>query len=239
MAAEVGFLHGLRLEWMNKAMELSLEEKDINHLQQALNGYLAGMMKSEITRRKARSMLMDIWIRPQSTKPNLGDLRKHIHFAVQSATSTELCAMQYALLLASYPIFLDACSFIGKVTSIQDSFTTEWLNSRLYEKWGERQMINRAAQYILQTLKDFDIIRSTGIGKHEIKVRPCDNSEVIRVLVMAVLGTKHSYVDLSDITKSPELFPFSFMLSVEVLQSSPEFSLHMFGGKMTVALQGT
>ena len=59
----------------------------------------------------------------------------------------------------SLPSFSDICSFIGKITAIQETFTTAWLKQKLSDYWGERPTLIHSIDKILQTLKYFGVIK--------------------------------------------------------------------------------
>jgi hypothetical protein len=68
------------------------------------------------------------------------------------------------MMLLKYPVFVDMCGLIGKLTLIQDTFSTAWLKDKLFEEWGERTTILHSSHKILQTLKYLGAIENQAIG---------------------------------------------------------------------------
>ncbi|OQA15944.1 MAG: hypothetical protein BWY62_00386 [Firmicutes bacterium ADurb.Bin356] len=139
------------------------------------------------------------------------------------------------MLLVTYPIFADCCSLIGKLSNIQDTFTTSWLKDRLYEIWGERSTLYYSIGRILQTLKYLAVIEPIKPGVYKIKQRKLVSPEAIEVLLMAILLLKEkAYYGIPELTCLPKLFPFVFDVSYEWLHNSDVFKLASFGGKIVL-----
>ena len=234
MAATVGFLRAIKLAWMNKTIELVLENKEAAQIREELNEYLAFEIKSQTTLRKTREILMNAWVYQSDT---LDAVRKAALTAYSTSIENRI-SLQYCVLLLAYPVVADVCGFIGKLSTIQETFTTAWLKEKMYEAWGERETIADSLKYILQTLKDFGVISSPKTGTHMITVRNIESMQAINVLLMTILHLNgKTYREIADLTNVSYMFPFRYSVSLEWLHNSTDYVLNNYGGKMTLALK--
>ena len=233
MAKMVGLSRPIKLEWLNKTVELLLEGKDEQQIKNELNEYLSFEIKSPTNLRKTREILVSIWV---TTPHELLFIRQQ---AIE-AYKTEKCrlAAHWSMLLVTYPVFCDICSLIGKLSNIQDTFTTSWLKDRLYEVWGERPTLFYSVDKILQTLKFIGAIETVKAGECKIKSQEITSEKVMQALLSALLHLKEkAYYDISELSCQPKLFPFVFDVSYEWLHNSNAFKLGTFGGKVVLTTE--
>ncbi|ALX09378.1 hypothetical protein M972_112467 [Acetivibrio thermocellus AD2] len=119
MAKMIGLSRSIRLEWLNKTAELVLEGKDYTQIKDELNEYLSFEIKSPTNIRKTREILTNIWVKIPDA---LSTLKRQALEAYKDDKSNKL-ALHWSMMLVAYPVFCDVCALIGKLTSIQDTFT--------------------------------------------------------------------------------------------------------------------
>ena len=149
MAKMVGLSRSIKLEWLNKIADLVVEGKSEQEIKNELNEYLSFEIKSPTNLRKTREILMYIWLK---SGDEYRELRSKALEVYKLERSNKL-AIHWCLMIAAYPVFADVCSLLGKLTNIQDTFTTSWLKEKLFEVWGERSTLLHSSDKILQTLK--------------------------------------------------------------------------------------
>lgn len=234
MAKMVGLSRPIKLEWLNKTVELLLEGMDESHIKDELNEYLSFEIKSPINVRKTREILMAIWVK---TPDELISLKRSAYEAYKNKNEDRLAA-HWGMMLITYPVFSDVCSLIGKLTNIQDTFTASWLKDRLYEVWGERTTLLYSIDKIIQTLKFIGAIESVKPGVYKIKKHEVASEKSIEVLLMVMLLLKEkAYYEISELSYVPKLFPFVFDVSYEWLHNSAVFKLNNFGGKVVLTAE--
>jgi len=232
MAATVGFLSAVKLTWMNRTAELVLEGKNPEEIRKELNEYLAFEIKSATRLRKTRDILMHTWV---TSSDELAEIRKAA-LEAYNRTSSNRCALHYCMLMSAYPVIADVCGLIGKLSTIQDEFTTAWLKENMYGAWGERETIAGSLKYILQSLRDFGVIVRQKRGTHRINTQHAESEDVVNVILMTILHLKErAYCEVSELSNSSQMFPFNYAVSLEWLHNSPQYVLNNYGGKMTVA----
>ncbi|MCL5779819.1 MAG: hypothetical protein M1119_02525 [Firmicutes bacterium] len=233
MAKMIGLSRPIKLEWLNKTVELVLEGKDETQIKDELNEYLSFEIKSAINLRKTREILMTIWVR---TPEELSTLKQLALEAYKDEKSNKL-ALHWSMMLVAYPVFCDVCALIGKLTNIQDTFTTSWLKEKLFEMWGERTTLFHSSDKILQTLKLIGAIENEKVGVYRIKKYPVTDSKTIQVLLLAILSLKEkAYYEVVELSSVPQTFPFEYSVSYEWLHDSDLFTLSNFGGKIMLTV---
>lgn len=231
MTAAVGFLRAIKLAWLNKTVELVLEDKSTEQIRNDLDEYLSYEIKSATTLRKTREILMNTWV---AGKTYTSEIRQAALNAYKSENSNRV-ALHYCMLILAYPVVADICGLIGKLSTIQDTFTTTWLKEKIYEVWGERVTVANSLKYILQSLKDFCVIESNKTGTHHISRSVISDSDTIRVILMTVLRLNgKAYYEITELSRVPQMFPFEYCVSFECLHNSPDYTLNNFGGKMVL-----
>ena len=227
----VGLSRSIKLEWLNKVADLVVEGKSEQEIKNELNEYLSFEIKSPTNLRKTREILMYIWIKS-------GDEYKELRskaLEVYKLERSNKLAIHWCLMIAAYPVFADVCSLLGKLTNIQDTFTTSWIKEKLFEVWGERSTLLHSSDKILQTLKYIGAIENLKVGTYQTKKYLINDSETITLLIMTTLLTNEkAYFEVAELPNTPQMFPFEFVVSHEWLHNSNCFSLNNFGGKVVL-----
>ena len=149
MAKMVGLSRGLKQEWLDKTVHFILEGKSEGVIKDELNEYLSYEITSPTNIRKTRELLMNIWVYPYETND---EIRKDA-LSIYTSCKDSSMPLHWCMMLLKYQVFVDMCGLIGKLTLIQDAFSTAWLKDKLFEEWGERTTILHSSDKILQTLK--------------------------------------------------------------------------------------
>ncbi len=231
MAKMVGLSRSIKLEWLNKAADLVVEGKSEQEIKDELNVYLSFEIKSPTVLRKSREILLNVWVKSEAEFP---ELRAKALEAYKNDKSNKI-AIHWCLMIAVYPVFADVCSLLGKLTNIQDTFTTAWLKEKLFEVWGERATLLHSSNKILQTLKYIGAIENIKVGTYKTKKYVINDSETITLLIMTILlANEKAYFEVAELPTIPQMFPFEFEVSHDLLHNSDYFSLNNFGGKVVL-----
>lgn len=232
MSRIVGLSRAIKLEWLDKTVELVIQGDDEGTIKEKLNEYLAFEINSAVNLRKTREILLNVWVRTVVTEPAIH--RKAVE-AYRNDSNNKL-ALHWAMLLLAYPVFADVVGLIGKISNLQDTFTTAWLKEKLYEQWGERTTLIYVCEKILQTLKYFGVIESVKAGAHCIKQSKVSNEHVISILIMSLLALERkAYFEIPKLSHNPLYFPFEFSVSMEWLHHAPDFTLENIRGKTVLS----
>ena len=231
MAKMVGLSRSIKLEWLNKTVELIKEGKTETEIKEALNEYLSFEITSPTNLRKTREILLAIWVRTPGEYNNI----KNLALEIYENENVNRLVIHWCMILVTYPIFCDVCALIGKLADIQDTFTTAWLKQKLVDLWGERTTLLHSSDKILQTIKFMGAIENEKTGLY--KITSCDvmddATRNLIVLTIIALNSK-AYYEISELSQVPQMFPFNYSVSCELLHGSDLFTLNNFGGKVVV-----
>ncbi|OHW63398.1 hypothetical protein EUAN_02620 [Andreesenia angusta] len=231
MAKMIGMSRGIKLEWLDKTVDLIIEGKNEEDIKSELNEYLSFEIKSATNLRKSREILMNIWVRTAD------DVEEIKEFAI------ELCKREcssrrvahWCMMLITYPVFSDVCSLIGKITDMQEKFKTGWLKQKLFDFWGESSTLLHSTDKILQTLKQFGAIESLEKGEYKAKTYEVKSEAEESLIAMTIIALNDkAYYEVSELSSIPQMFPFRYSISHEMLHNSELFALNNFGGKVVV-----
>jgi hypothetical protein len=228
----VGLFRAIKQDWLNKTAELVIQGYSDADIKSILDEYLSFEIGSAINRGKTRELLMNIWARPESTSPL-------VHAKAIEAYKSERSdktALGWALFVLAHPVFADACSLIGKISTIQSAFTTSWLKEKICEFRGERPTLIRTVTGILKTMKCLGCIEQEKVGFYHAIKRTISDDQAINILLTSLLALERkAYYEIPELSRIPLFFPFEFNVSMEWLHHSPDFTLENFGGKTVLA----
>ena len=148
MAKMVGLSRNLKLQWLNKVVELVLEGLPENEIHDQLNDYLSYEISSPTNVRKTREILMYIWVYENQYSAKIKDealtlIRNYPDYALE---------IHWCMMLAAYPVFDDMCKLIGKMGEFQDEITLAQLKQKLFDEWGERTTLFHSIDKLVATL---------------------------------------------------------------------------------------
>ena len=234
MAKVIGMNRAIKLEWLNKTAELVALGHDDKTIRAELQEYLSFEIDSAVNLKNTRTILLQTWV---YTPDEHRRIRKEALKLVDKGGINAL-AGHWSMLLVTYPVFADVCSLIGKLSNIQDTFSSAWLKEKLFEIWGERGTLVHSVSRTIQTLRYLGVVESVKTGVFTIRKQELTSPEAIEVLLSAMLHLKEkAYYEIPDLSCSPMLFPFVFAVSYQWLYESKVFKLDNFGGKVVLTAE--
>lgn len=232
MAKIVGLSRAIKLEWLDKTVELILEGLSPEEIKSALNDYISFEINSPDNIRKSRDILMNLWVRPFADD-NCNHIRDLAISALRSG-STDRMAFHWCMLLLYYPVFVDVTGTIGKLTSMQDSFSLAWLKEKIYEQWGERTTLIHSLDKIMQTIRQLGAVSSSsGVYTVNRKLIADDQTRIIFMKTILALKLK-PYYEPSELAAAAQMFPFEYEASSDIIFGSQAFEFGNFGGSPVV-----
>jgi len=234
MARVIGMNRAVKLEWLNKTADLVRKGLDDKTIRAELQQYLSYEINSAVNLKNTRTILLQTWV--YTPEEHLG-IRKEALALVEKG-GTNALAGHWSMLLVTYPVFADVCSLIGKLSNIQDTFTTAWLQQKLFEIWGERGTLVYSVGRMLQTLRYLGVVESVKTGVFRTTKQEFISPQAIKVLLTAILLLKEkAYYDISELSCIPKLFPFIFDVPYGWLHNSEAFTLNNFGGRVVLTAE--
>ncbi|MDR1688038.1 MAG: hypothetical protein LBS21_05440 [Clostridiales bacterium] len=234
MSKMIGLSRPIKREWLDKTFEIVSQSENEREIIKKLSEFLAFEIKSSTNLGKTRGILLRIWLHSSAASSN-------IYSAAVTAfkgNETNKLAVNWAMIALSYPVFYDMCDLIGKISIVQDTFTTSWIKEKLLSMWGERSTLYHSIDKILQTLKSFGAIESVKTGTYKIRKFQITDSDTVKVMLMVLLAlNKKAYYEVPELSALPLYFPFEYNITLEWLHNTQELRLGNFGGKIVVAAE--
>lgn len=178
MAKMVGLSRKLKLPWLKYTVDLVADGTSESEIKDKLNEYLSYEIESPTVLRKTREILMNIWVYDNPYSSRLKSeavqlIEKYPEYAV---------SINWCMMLAAYPVFLDMCKLIGKMSEFQDEITLAQLKQKLFDEWGERTTLYHSIDKLISTLKEFDVLRCEKPGKYHINRMTVNNEQVLSLI---------------------------------------------------------
>ena len=232
MAKMVGLSRAIKIEWLNKVVDLVDEGMAPENIKEALDEYISFDIQDPTNISKARNILMNIWVYPfEDEKANL--IRKQELNEIKCGNKDRL-VMHWCMLLLYYPVFVDVTGIIGKISSMQDSFSLSWLKGKMFEEWGERATLFHSLDKIMQTLRQIGAVDSKN-GIYTVKHYEINNEATKKIILKTILALNmKAYYEPSELANVPQMFPFEYTVDSELIFGNQDFELGNFGGSPVV-----
>lgn len=132
----------------------------------------------------------------------------------------------------AYPFFRDTAEVVGRLLTLQDDFTTAQVQARMLTTWGDRATCREAAQKLVTTLVDWDVLRSTKTKGHFLLARQMKASipelQLWLLESLSIAGVADE-IEAQQLLRLPESFPFQLNVGVADLRKHEGFDIHRQG----------
>lgn len=235
MLDRIGFDRIIKLDWLNKTVELYSQEKDFKNVKLALDYYLKNDVGGD-NRRKTVNILIRTWINVDSSHVALRDKALELF---KTAGQNERLAIHWCMLLLAYPIFDNLTAAAGKLLDLQDEFSLSMVKRRIYELWGERTTLEYAVNKMTRSLIDWGVIDGgSKPGEYNRKESlEIKNIDVKLLLIETYLtASGRSQLQFVEVNKLDELFPFKLDMGLDDFYKSDVLKLNKMGSEVVVGL---
>ncbi len=140
--------------------------------------------------------------------------------------------LHWGMTALAYPFFRDTAEVVGRLLALQDDFTTAQVQGRMLTTWGDRATSKEAAQKLITTLVDWEVLRSTKTKGHFLLARKMTASipDLQLWLLEALLGASAAdEIEAQQLLRLPESFPFTLSIGVADLRRHEGFNIHRQG----------
>ena len=229
MRTVVGISQKLKRAWLDGILDHLAQTNDKMELRAFLGKHLRKELPGKESRAKASGIILRIWSDIPLQRVVLRDraIRLLPHISGQ-----ERIWLHWGMAALAYPFFRDMAEVIGRLLVLQDDFTTSQVQDRLLTTWGDRATSREAAQKLVTSLVDWEVLRSTHKRGHFLLARkmttPVPDLELW--LLEALLEAKATNeIEVQHLLRLPESFPFVFRTTVTDLRRYEGFDIHRQG----------
>lgn len=225
----VGISQKVKRAWLDAVLDRFVQTSDGAELRQFLDQLLTEELLGKSSRSDRVGIILRIW---SGIPPERVALRDRAVALLPRISGQERIWLHWGMTALAYPFFRDTAEVVGRLLALQDDFTSAQVQSRMLTTWGDRVTSKRAAKYLLNTLVDWEVLRSTKTRGHFLLARKMTASvpDLQLWLLEALLGASAAdEIEAQQLLRLPESFPFTIGVGVTDLRRYDGFDIHRQG----------
>lgn len=226
---EIGFDRYFKRAWMDYCFNLMASGTDQKQVRALFLEFLMEDLPGKDGRRKTFTVINRIWVSPSKELTALRD------DALKLKPDT---IVHWVMCMAAYPFFASVAEIVGRLSSLDDTISKQQIVKRLYEKYGDREIIERAGRHVLRTFVELGVLISKGKGIYEKTDKiQIENKPILSLIVEATIRTNSKKImPVKEITQNFALFPFQLdQLPYEIIDNDRiEYARHGFDKEIYV-----
>lgn len=229
MQKSVGLSRTVRLDWLDATATLCMENCPPAEIRQQLDKLVEPDQPGPVERARIVDTLVRIWVKAEpELKANAIALYPHL------SSREDRLWLHYGMILAQYPFFRLCASTLGQIARTEDTVNRKMIKDRVAAEMGNLGSIERAIERLFKTWVDWGLLMQNEKNQtFRIVARSfhASNLEIEKWLLACALRAHPSdSLPFADLVGLPELFPFTFTLSVGLLQKDNRFEVQQQGG---------
>ena len=229
MRKVVGIDRKIKRAWMDAVLDRLAQANDEADLRSFLDKLLKSELPGKESRAKSTGIVLRIW---SGIPPERAALRDRAVALLPRIPGQERIWLHWGMTALAYPFFRDTAEVVGRLLALQDDFTTAQVQGRMLTAWGDRATSKEAAQKLITTLVDWEVLRSTTTKGHFLLARKLTATipELQLWLLEAMLGASAAdEIEAQQLLRLPESFPFTIGVGVADLRRYEGFNIHRQG----------
>jgi hypothetical protein len=236
MRKVVGISQKTKRAWLDAVLDCLAKTNDEAELRRFLDKHLKDELPGKESRAKSTGIILRIW---SSIPPERIALRDKAVALLPRISGQERIWLHWGMTALAYPFFRDTAEVVGRLLSLQDDFTTAQVQGRMLTTWGDRATSKEAAQKLVTSLVDWEVLRSTKVKGHFLLARKMTASipDLQLWLLEALLHASDSdEIEAQQLLRLPESFPFSITVGLADLRRYEGFNIHRQGLDMDLVV---
>lgn len=229
MRTVVGISQKIKLAWLDAVLDRLVKTTDEVELRTFLDKHLREELPGTESRAKSSGIILRIWSGIPSERVALRDRAVAL---LPRISGHERIWLHWGMTALAYPFFRDTAEVVGRLLALQDDFTTAQVQGRMLTTWGDRATSKEAAQKLITTLVDWEVLRSTKAKGHFLLARKMTTSvpNLQLWLLEALLGASAAdEIEAQQLLRLPESFPFTLSIGIADLRRYEGFNIHRQG----------
>ncbi|MGE3406426.1 MAG: hypothetical protein AB7I37_06385 [Pirellulales bacterium] len=229
MRKVVGIDRKIKRAWVDAVLDRLTQTTDEADLRTFLDKLLKDELPGKESRAKSTGIVLRVW---SGIPPERIALRDRAVALLPRISGQERIWLHWGMTALAYPFFRDTAEVVGRLLALQDDFTTAQVQARMLTTWGDRATSKEAAQKLITTLVDWEVLRSTKTKGHFLLARKMTASipELQLWLLEALLAASEAdEIEAQQLLRLPESFPFTISIGVADLRRYEGFNIHRQG----------
>ena len=238
MNDRIGFDRLVELDWLDLVASRFAETHDAKaafyDARAVVGATVGGGASHHNATGKTLTVLARVWLK---VPPEAMDLRDAAAAVLATLGPVDRAAIHWGMCELAYPFYLDAAGIVGRAVRLQDEVKLAAVRARLTERWGARGTMPPASQRLLQMWARWGVLGSTEeTGCYRsVPLRPVGAVSARLLAEIRVLAEPNGAIDLDDLQRAPDLFPFLLPELRPLLAGSDVLQLNREGGRRVVA----
>jgi len=210
---KIGIKQGLRIEWLDYALNLRLSGMSFPDMRAELISYMSTRLdngergeRGKTTTQIAVSMLSNIW---GKVNPEIEPLQKHaLHIEKKNTV-----VLHWAMLCAAYPFWYKIAQQTGRLLNLQEETNKRQIIQRVKEIYGDRSSVIRSAQRVVQGFLGCHVLDQT--KNNQLKLAhssELDTESTILLCEAALYAKCEGRSPLESLKNDPAFFPFQLAI---------------------------
>lgn len=225
----VGISQKIKRAWLDAVLDRLVETTDETELRTFLDKHLKEELPGKESRAKTAGIILRIW---SSIPRERFALRDRAVALLPRISGQERIWLHWGMTALAYSFFRDTAEVVGRLLALQDDFTSAQVQSRMLTNWGDRATSKEATQKVVNTLVDWEVLRSTKTRGHFLLARKMTASlpDLQLWLLEALLEASDAdEIEAQQLLRLPETFPFTISVGLSDLRKYQEFDIHRQG----------
>ncbi len=229
MRMVVGIDRKIKRAWVDAVLDRLAQTTDEAELRSFLDQQLKEELPGKESRAKSVGIILRIW---SGIPPERLALRDRAVALLPRISGQERIWLHWGMTALAYPFFRDTTEVVGRLLALQDDFTSAQVQSRMLTTWGDRATTKEAAKKLINTLVDWEVLRTTKTRGHFLLARKMTASlpELQLWLLEALLrASTAEEIEAQQLLRVPESFPFNLGVGIADLRRYDGFNIHRQG----------
>lgn len=229
MRRVVGIDRKIKREWADAVLDRLVQATDEADLRSFLDKHLKDELPGKESRAKTTGIVLRIW---SGIPPERAALRARAVAMLPRIPGQERIWLHWGMAALAYPFFRDTAEVVGRLLALQDDFTTAQVQGRMLSTWGDRATSREAAQKLLGTLVDWEVLRPTKAKAHFLpgqKMTASTPDLQLWLLEALLAASAADEIEAQQLLRRPEGFPFTISVGVADLRRYDGFNIHRQG----------
>jgi hypothetical protein len=225
----VGISQKIKRAWLDAVLDHLVQTTNGKELRAFVDEHLRKELPGTESRAKASGIILRIW---SGVPARHVVLRDRALALLPRISGQERIWLHWGMTALAYPFFRDLAEVVGRLLTLQDDFTTAQVQARMITAWGDRATSKEAAQKLVTSLLDWQVLRSTKTkGRFLLARRMTTAVSELQLWLLEVLlwASAAGEIEAQQLLRLPESFPFTFTASLGDLRRYHGFTIHRQG----------
>ena len=232
---QIGFDRYISLDWIAAVLMVRSGEIQDTEIDALLDDTGLGREAKSKTKTKLNALGL-------SPRTDLADfINRGVNISCSTDFHDQLVTFAWGSAIVSYPFFGKVSELIGRLTSLQGDCSVAEIHRRMMEKYGERQVIKRATQAVIQTQVAWGVVERIADRRRLVRMHQIVTSDeqVVAWLIEAALRYVGKAAPIPTLSSLTVLYPFVLDQPIAYLASkSPNLEVRSEGsGSQSVGLR--